>query len=135
MKKVMIFGVFDVVHDGHRAFLEEARKCGDYLVVAVAQDQVVERLKGHLPQNNLARRIDNLRKEDAVDEVALGDAEISTYEVVKKYKPDIIALGYDQGELKSDLEKHRRDFDWKIKIVVIGAHKPDTYHSSKLNGG
>jgi len=131
--RVLVFGVFDGIHDGHRALFRQARKCGDYLMVAVAQDCTVERLKGHLPQNNLARRIDRLREEGTVDEVVLGDAEIGTYEVIKKCRPSIVALGYDQIDLKNDLENHLRDFNWKIKVVVMNAHKPETHHSSKLN--
>jgi len=133
MKSVMVFGVFDGIHDGHRAFFKEARKYGDYLIASVAQDHMAERLKGYLPQNNLARRIDHLKKEDAIDEVVLNDAEIGTYEVVKKHRPDIIALGYDQNALKENLESHLREFDWKPKIVVLGAYKPETHHSRILN--
>jgi cytidyltransferase-like protein len=132
MKKVMVFGVFDGVHEGHRHLFREAKKHGGYLIVAVAQDHVVEYLKGCLPDKNLARRIDDLRKESAIDEVAVGDAELSVYEVVKKHKPDVIALGYDQAALKEDLGRRHSEFDWHPKIIVAKAHKPDECHSSLL---
>jgi len=131
-KTVMVFGVFDGIHEGHRQFFKQAKRHGGYLIVAVAQDHIVEYLKGHLPERNLARRIDDLRKEPMVDEVALGDAELGTYEVVKKHRPDVIALGYDQTALKEDLKNHLKKFDWKLKIVVAKAHEPDTHHSSLL---
>lgn len=110
------------------------------MIVAVAQDHIVEYLKGRLPDKNLARRIDDLRKEHAVDEVALGDAELGTYEVVKKNRPDVIALGYDQTTLKKDLESWLKNFDpldelgasWRPKIVVTKPHKPKEYHNSLL---
>ncbi len=133
MKKVLVFGVFDGIHDGHRAFFREAKKHGSHLIVAVAQDHIVEYLKGHLPEKNLARRIDDLRKEPTVDEVALGDAELGIYEVVKKHKPSIIALGYDQAALREDFKNHRKEFGWRPKVVVIKAHKPHKYKSSILN--
>jgi len=63
----------------------------------------------------------------------LGDAEIGAYEVVKRCRPNVIALGYDQTALKEDLENHLREFGWKLKIVTLGAYKPDTHHSSLLN--
>jgi cytidyltransferase-like protein len=43
---VMVFGTFDGIHDGHRYFLNEAKKFGDKLVVAVAKDTTVKTLKG-----------------------------------------------------------------------------------------
>lgn len=141
MKKVLVFGVFDGVHDGHKAFFREAKKHGGYLIAAIAQDHIVEYLKGRLPSVNLADRIAALQAEDGVDEVVIGDAEIGTYDVVKKYRPDVISLGYDQEELKKDLElwikKESGPFNklwsgWKPKIVVLSAYKPETHHSSLL---
>ncbi len=132
MRKVMIFGVFDGVHDGHRALFEQAKKEGDYLVAVVAQDQSAERLKRRLPRKPLDERIDDLSKEPLVDEVALGDAEPGAYEIVMKHRPAVIALGYDQGELKKDIEENRKRFTWQPKLVVTGPHKPEKYHSSLL---
>lgn len=106
MRKVMVFGVFDGLHNGHRAFLKEAKSHGDYLIVVLAQDHIVERLKGHLPEINLAGRLEHLKKEDGVDEVIIGDSELGVWEVVKKHQPQIIAVGHDQQLLKESLEKH-----------------------------
>lgn len=129
----MAFGVFDGVHEGHRHFLKEARALGNFLIVAVAQDHIVEHLKGHLPKLNLSERFAHLKEEDGVDEVIIGDHELSTWEVVRKYKPDIIALGYDQKLLKEDLEMHVKEFDWPLELKEISAYEPDKYHSSILN--
>lgn len=133
MKKVMVFGVFDGVHDGHRVFFKEAKMCGDYLIAVVAQDNNVRQLKGHLPQAALAARIANLKKEDMADEIVAGDFILGTYGVVKKHRPDIIALGYDQHAFKKHLESKLKEFSWNPKVVVMNAHKPETYHSSLLN--
>ncbi|MBU6500803.1 MAG: adenylyltransferase/cytidyltransferase family protein [Patescibacteria group bacterium] len=133
MKKVLVFGVFDGVHEGHRSFFKEAKTHGDYLIAAIAQDHIVEHLKGRLPQTNLADRIADLQAEDGVDQVVLGDSEIGTYEVVKKYRPEVIALGYDQEALKDDLESHKKEFDWKPKIVVLNSYEPNKYKSSLIN--
>lgn len=135
MKKVLVFGVFDGMHAGHRAFFKEAKKLGDYLIAVVAQDHIVEYLKGRLPSKNLVERLDDLKREKLVDETALGDAELSSYEVIKKCRPEVIVLGYDQDVLKKDLERHLKDFDWQPKIVVAGPHEPGKYKSSLLNKG
>jgi FAD synthetase len=131
-KKVMVFGVFDGIHEGHRHFLKEAKRLGDYLIVVVAQDHIVAHLKGHFPNINIAERLEHLRLEDGVDEVVIGDRELSTYEVVKKYRPDIIALGYDQTLLKEDLERNLHKFDWPLELKVLSAYEPNIYHSSLL---
>ncbi len=135
MKKVMVFGVFDGLHDGHRRMLKEAKALGDYLVVVVAQNHIVEHLKGHQPRLDLAERFAHLEAEDGVDQVLVGDAEHGTWEVVKNNKPDVIALGYDQATLKDDLESHLDKFDPKPEIVVLDAYEPNSFHSSILNNG
>ena len=133
MKKVLIFGVFDGIHEGHRTLFREAKKYGDRLIAVVTQDTVAERLKGHLPKFNLGKRVDELQKEKIVNEVALGDAELGSYEVVLKRRPDIIALGYDQKSLKKNLEENMEKFDWRPEIKIMSPYKPEQYHSSKLN--
>lgn len=133
MKKVMVFGVFDGVHEGHRHFFREAKKLGDYLIAVVAQDHIVRHIKSREPQLNLAERFAHLKEEDGVDEVVIGDADLSVYEVVKQQRPDVIALGYDQSLLKEDLESNRKKFDWPLDLRVISAYEPNIYHSSLLN--
>lgn len=131
-RKVMVFGVFDGIHDGHRALFREAKKRGSRLIAVVAQDRTVEYLKGHLPKYTLAKRIEDLQKEKLVDEVALGDAEPGSYEVILKHRPDILALGYDQKDLKESLEENFEQFDWGPEIKVMSPHEPEKYHSSIL---
>ena len=133
MKKVMVFGVFDGVHEGHKEFFKQARKHGDYLIAVLTQDHVVERLKLRLPKKNFAERFDHLKKEDIVDEIVIGDAELGTYDVVKRHKPDVIALGYDQAGLGSDIEHHKKEFNWQLKIEILKPFEPEKYHSSLLD--
>lgn len=54
-------GCFDVLHDGHRFFLEEAFHACQYLIIAVNNDPSVRRNKGPgRPIQNLGKRIFNL---------------------------------------------------------------------------
>ncbi len=133
MKKIMVFGSFDGIHDGHRAFFKEARSHGDYLIAVLAQDHIIEHLKGRAPKLNLTERFEHLNKEDGVDEVVIGDKELSAWEVVQKYQPEIIAVGYDQTLLREDLEKHLVRLGVQPDIKVMSAYEPDIYHSSKLH--
>lgn len=129
----MLFGVFDGIHEGHRAMLREAKQCGDYLIAAVAQDHIVEHLKGHLPKANFAERFEHLKEEDSVDEVVIGDAHLSTWQVVRKHQPEVIALGYDQTALKEDLEKRFNRLGCQPEIKVLKSFEPDTHHNFVIN--
>lgn len=133
MRKVMVFGVFDGVHDGHKFFLKEARDSGDYLIAVISRDSIVHLLKGHAPKFSIAERIEKLKKIDWIDEVVMGDAELGVYSQVFKHKPDVIALGYDQTAMKENLEANYAKFDWKPKIAVLNPHEPDKYKSSLLH--
>ncbi len=132
MRKVLVFGVFDGLHEGHKQFLKQAKACGEYLVVAVARDLVAEKLKGTYPRLPANVRMEHLRLSDYPDEVVLGDAEPGSYQVFKKYRSDVVALGYDQQALKEDLEKRKNEFNWEFEIKVMNPHEPGKYHSSIL---
>jgi FAD synthetase len=115
MKKVLAGGTFNLVHPGHILFLQKAKELGDYLVVVVANDKTVLKSKGFLLMPAGARKkiLENLRM---VDKVVIGD-EKDFMKVVRKEKPDIIALGYDQelGGLRKQIERS----GIKCKIVRI----------------
>ncbi len=129
----MVFGTFDGVHDGHRAFLREAKDQGDYLVAVVAPDQAAVHLKGKHPRLDENSRMEALRHEAGVDEVVLGDVELGTWEVLSIYKPQIIALGYDQASLKAALEARLAHAREHCELIVMRAHEPHKYHSSKIS--
>jgi FAD synthetase len=94
MKKVMVGGVFSVLHPGHLFFLNRAKSLGDCLVVVVASDRTVMKRKGILLKTAKERKA-AIEKEGVADRVIIGDSE-DFFRVVGKEKPDIIALGYDQ---------------------------------------
>lgn len=119
----MVFGTFDGLHDGHKAMLKEAKNLGDYLIAVVAQDHIVQHLKGHLPKINLLERFEHLQDVDEVDKVVIGDAETSAWNTVKKYKPDIIAIGHDQELLKEDLEMSFDTLGYEPDIAMLKYHE------------
>jgi len=132
-KKILIFGVFDGIHEGHLSFINDAKKEGDHLVAIVARDSIVENLKGKLPKYNEVERINELLKIPEVDLVLLGDAELGTYNVLKEVKPDIIFLGYDQTALYKDLNKTIKSGKLsEIEIIIGEPYKPEEFHSSIL---
>src|SRR3989338_642861 len=132
MKKVINFGSFDILHEGHRHYLNEAKGYGDYLIVVVARDENILRFKGRKPRNDEKYRLNEIRKLDFVDEAVLGHKD-DILEVLEEFRPDVICLGYDQKtvdeqKLKKELEKRN------LKAIIVRAkpYKEDVYKSSKL---
>ena len=134
-KTIMVFGVFDLLHEGHRHFLSEAKRLGEWLITVVAQDSVVVTLKGQFPTQILAERVKNLRASGIPDEVVAGDVRQSSWECVVKYAPDVIAFGYDQKNLKRALEKFLAANKLVIKCVFITPHRDGMIHSSVIRKG
>ncbi|MDP3645707.1 MAG: adenylyltransferase/cytidyltransferase family protein [bacterium] len=135
MAKIMIFGTFDMVHPGHEDFFRQARELAEdpFLVVSIARDSSVTRIKGTAPRNQEEERLQNVRAHPLVDEVLLGDEEgYMTH--IKKIQPTIIALGYDQeGEYVRDLERDLNDAGLLIQIIRLQSHKPEIFKTSKMS--
>lgn len=132
-KKVLIFGTFDGLHDGHHFFISEAKNLGDELVICVARDSVVEILKNKRPVRDMSKRIEDLKTafKDAL--VVAGDENIDTWEILEEHRPDLIALGYDQGALHKALSSALPKFPFLKEIIIIKDHRGDELHSSLLN--
>jgi len=131
MKKIIVFGSFDILHKGHFYFLKQAKSYGNYLIVVLARDKTIEQLKNRKPLNNEKKRKANLEKIDIVDKVLLGNLK-DKYKVIEEQKPDIICLGYDQKFFVNSLKQELAKRNLNIKIVKLKPYKPEIYKSSKL---
>lgn len=132
-KTVLVFGVFDGLHEGHRYFLRTARAHGERLVAVVARDAVAARLKGREPRQSQQARMRALEAEETVDEVVLGDEADGAWSAVRTVRPGVIALGYDQALLRTALEAHLAGRADTPVIVTIPAYQPERYHSSIMS--
>ncbi|WP_326979650.1 bifunctional D-glycero-beta-D-manno-heptose-7-phosphate kinase/D-glycero-beta-D-manno-heptose 1-phosphate adenylyltransferase HldE [Cellvibrio mixtus] len=91
-------GCFDIIHAGHVGYLEEARKQGDRLILAVNSDASIRRLKGSgRPINPLDRRMAVLAGLEAVDWVVSFD-EDTPERLLRRVKPDVLVKGGDYRE-------------------------------------
>jgi len=118
--KVLAAGCFDLLHYGHLRYLEEARKLGGEnaeLVVVVARDCTFMKRKGLPPVIREEERRALVEALKPVDRAILGDVDMNLEGVIQNVKPDIIALGYDQGDLADTLER-RAD----VKVVRLGRY-------------
>ncbi len=132
LESVMVFGVFDNLHDGHRFFLDKASAIGDRLIIVVARDHAVFTYKNRLPTMNQSERMAEVKKAYPKAMVVLGDEKENSWKVLEHYKPKTIALGYDQNELRERLEAIKDTFDTSIKLTTIEDHRGEELHSSLL---
>ena len=131
-KRVVVFGVFDGVHDGHRDCFRQAREFGDHLIVIVGRDGPAFRLKDQSPRYSEAERLDLVAREHWVAAAVLGDEELSTYQVLEQLNPDLICLGYDQQVLGEDLQMWMDGTGKSIPMHFMKPYKPRRFHSSLL---
>ncbi len=119
MRTVLVFGTFDGLHEGHRFLFHEARKLGERLVVIVAPDESVKKLKQREPLEREEDRLRHVQSEKDVDEVRLGDRELGGYHILQTVCPDVIAIGYDQDALREDLERWMKEAHHFFPIISI----------------
>lgn len=126
MKTVMAQGVFDLLHPGHLHYLNSSKEHGDKLVVVIARDSRIEK-DLHFTENERKEMIDAL---EIVDKALLGSEE-SIYDTVKRVRPDVITLGYDQPFDKKEVGSMAEEaIEEEVDVVRIG-EKPD-YSSTSI---
>ena len=126
----MAFGTFSLIHPGHIHYLTEAKKLSDELIVVVARDSTVRRVKGKcvVPEEQRRKVVESLKP---VDEAILGNEE-DKYKVIEKYKPQVIVLGPDQEEDTDRLKYELSKRGLNPKIVRISRLRGNLFNSSKL---
>lgn len=136
MTTVLASGVFDLIHYGHIRFLEEAKRQGGpdaRLIVVVARDETVIRLKGRkpiIPEDQRRALVEALK---VVDEALLGYEDIDFASVIERLKPDIVAVGHDQGNIETMIKRVQAVQGLNIKIMRIGRFgQSDLNSSSKI---
>jgi len=130
--KVMVFGTFDILHLGHLHFFRAAKKYGDELIVVVARDINAQRTRKDKPWNDENARVDFLTAIKDIDQVELG-SETDPYEVIRKIRPETIALGYDQKLYVDDLANALMNMGLeKTAIVRLSPFQPERYKSSYI---
>ena len=136
MKTVLTSGAFDLIHYGHIRLLEEAKRLGGpdaRLVVIVARDETIRRLKGRLPvipEDQRRAVVEALR---VVDEALLGYEALDMATVIDLVQPDIIAVGYDQDNIEALALTAIEERGLKIQVMRISRFgRMDLDSSSKI---
>ena len=131
----MVFGTFDILHKGHENFFKQARKLSrhPFLIVSVARDVNVKKIKGKLPVYRQAVRLANIKKSKLVNKAVLAGLANHLPHIIKE-KPAIVALGYDQKAYTKDLEKDLKKLGITVIITRLKPFLPKKYKSSLLGG-
>ncbi len=125
-KKVVCAGTFDHLHPGHVAFLKQAKAIGDELIVIVARDETVKRIKGFLPTHDEALRRNNVEDTNIPDLVVLGNLDTDLFHILDELDPDIVALGYDQRVSEEEITRRLPG----CTVIRLSPFLPGQYKSS-----
>lgn len=124
---VLATGFFDLLHQEHINFLNEASKLGDILVVGVESDQRAKQLKGPnrpiIPQSKRSQTLNNLEVVDYVINLPPSFFKASEREnLIKEIKPNILAVSQRSPKIdnkKKLIEKYHG------KLIVTHKHNPN----------
>ncbi len=95
MTKVITYGTYDLLHQGHINLLRRAKALGDYLIVGVTND-TFDRDRGKLNvRNNVLERVDAVRATGLADQIIIEDYVGQKIDDIQKYGVDIFAIGSD----------------------------------------
>ena len=120
-KIVLVGGVFDILHFGHVRFLEEAKKRGDILIVALEPDSKVKKTKGEgRPINTEMTRAEVLSALSCVDHIVTLPELTSDkdYEdMILNFRPDVVAV--TEGDPQRDNKRKQiESVGGKLEIVT-----------------
>lgn len=132
-RTVLIGGTFDIIHGGHIYLMEKASKFGD-LIVIVARDENVKRIKGHSPIIPEEQRLAVVQGIRYVKKAVLGKSGTDLLEIVKEINPDYLILGPDQNFSEDELGSRVQALGLKTRILRIPEHlgKYDLCRTSKI---
>lgn len=127
MKKVIVFGAFDNLHEGHIHMLREAKEYGDFLIVVVGRDVIVTQVKGKKPVYSEDERLAQVEQLNIADKVRLAAEGDDRYRTIAEEKPDIVALGFSQrafvDELSDAVEEH-------VQIVRLQPYRSEIFNEN-----
>ena len=95
MIKVITYGTYDLLHQGHINLLRRAKELGDYLIVGVTSDSF-DKGRGKLNvRNNVLERVEAVKATGYADEIIIEDYLGQKIDDIQRYDVDIFAIGSD----------------------------------------
>ena len=124
LKIVLAGGVFDIIHPGHIHTLNEAKKLGDFLVIVIATDKTVMKMKKREPLHDAQARQELVSSLSMVDLCIIGNEE-DIFKTVDLIKPQIIALGYDQIHQEKFITEGCKKINLDVTVARLQSPVPD----------
>lgn len=97
MKRVLTYGTFDLLHQGHVRILRRAKALGDYLIVGVSTDEFNSE-KGKSAYHDYETRKEVVEAIRYVDEVIPERSWDQKLDDVKRHRVDIVVMGDDWAD-------------------------------------
>ena len=139
MKKVITYGTYDLLHQGHINLLRRAKELGDYLIVGVTSDSF-DRGRGKLNvRNNVLERVEAVKATGYADEVIIEDYLGQKIDDIQKYDVDIFAIGSDWEGKFDYLNEYCKVIYLPrtegISSTMLRAESQDTYRIGVIGSG
>lgn len=112
---VLTQGVYDLIHEGHAAYLETAKAQGDVLIVGVDSDELTRKRKGPdrpiVPQTERLKMLVHLRH---VDVVTLRHADHGIGDLIRLVQPDVLVVSKSTTDFTPSMAKEYVDLCGKV---------------------
>ena len=112
---VLTQGVYDLIHEGHAAYLETAKAQGDVLIVGVDSDELTRKRKGPerpiVPQEERLKMLVHLRH---VDIVTLRNVTDDIGDLIRLVKPDVLVVSKSTTDFSRKMANEYIDYCSKI---------------------
>ena len=126
MKKVITYGTFDLLHQGHVRLLKRAKALGDYLIVGVTSDDY-DRSRGKFnAAQSLMERVDAVKRLGIADEIVVEEYDGQKIEDSRRFGVDVFTVGSDWVGKFDYLKKY-------CKVVYLP--RTEGISSSQLRAG
>ena len=95
MKKVITYGTYDLLHEGHIRLLKREKDLGDYLIVGITSDDF-DKTRGKINvQQPLMERLEAVRETGLADKIIVEEYIGQKIDDIKRYDVDIFTVGSD----------------------------------------
>jgi ethanolamine-phosphate cytidylyltransferase len=119
MKVVYVDGAWDMFHCGHVRFLEVAAKRGDYLIVGIHGDSLVNKRRGsNLPLMNLHERVLSVLGCKYVNDVLIDAPLAITHEMIASLRISEVVHGTESDDIGAVDERYRYPREVGILTVI-----------------
>jgi D-beta-D-heptose 7-phosphate kinase/D-beta-D-heptose 1-phosphate adenosyltransferase len=130
LKIVLTQGVYDLIHQGHAAYLEKAKSLGDILIVGVDSDELTRKRKGPgrpiVPQDERVKMLVHLRH---VDIVTIKDVDRDIGDLIRLVKPDVLVVSKSTTDFT---DKMAKEYDGVCKEIVTLPPQATTSTSARI---